>query len=417
MVQNAGEAERHLDYALKNSSIDDPTESVWKTVQLPKSWTCQGFDFPIYSNITQPWQAKYDSNVPVPQAPTNYNPVGIYKKKFTPDSAMLAGGRHTYIEFDGVESAYYVYLNGNAVGYSEDSFSPHRFDITSYLKEGENDLVVEVHKFCDGTWFEDQDMIYDGGIFRDVFLVSAPDVEIRDYTVHTDVNTSQNSSSLTIDLDIRNRTGNDRSGWKVKAEAFDEDGVNILGDNTAAAFSVKAMSSGTAKIETVVNDPKFWSAEHPDIYALVLTLIDDSGNEQAPPRKGDTHQTNHHYPENPIADNHGDDATAILIGPAFYRGQHHGRYHQERTAEYGSKQGQDGSKDGNDDFRTMLPLQYLTQHATKKNQVAGSLYQRKIRQRNQRMLLNPAIGTAHCLVGIRQGIIHHAIDYCKSRCG
>ncbi|EWM55221.1 glycoside hydrolase family 2 TIM barrel-domain containing protein [Ruminococcus flavefaciens] len=280
VVQNAGEAERHLDYALKNSSIDDPTESVWKTVQLPKSWTCQGFDFPIYSNITQPWQAKYDSNVPVPQAPTNYNPVGIYKKKFTPDSAMLAGGRHTYIEFDGVESAYYVYLNGNAVGYSEDSFSPHRFDITSYLKEGENDLVVEVHKFCDGTWFEDQDMIYDGGIFRDVFLVSAPDVEIRDYTVHTDVNTSQNSSSLTIDLDIRNRTGNDRSGWKVKAEAFDEDGVNILGDNTAAAFSVKAMSSGTAKIETVVNDPKFWSAEHPDIYALVLTLIDDSGNEQ-----------------------------------------------------------------------------------------------------------------------------------------
>ena len=128
VVQNAKEAESHINYALNNKYIDDPNESIWKTVQLPKSWTCQGFDFPIYSNINEPWQAKYDSNVPVPQAPTNYNPVGIYKKIFTPDSSMLESGRRIYIEFDGVESAYYVYLNGKAVGYSEDSFSPHRFD-------------------------------------------------------------------------------------------------------------------------------------------------------------------------------------------------------------------------------------------------------------------------------------------------
>ena len=280
VVQNAQEAERHLDYALKNSCIDDPTESIWKTVQLPKSWTCQGFDFPIYSNIGEPWQAKYDSNVSVPQAPTNYNPVGIYKKNFTPDSAMLTGGRKTYIEFDGVESAYYVYLNGNAVGYSEDSFSPHRFDITPYLKEGENDLVVEVHKFCDGTWFEDQDMIYDGGIFRDVFLVSAPDVQIRDYTVHTNVDTAKNGSSLTIDLDLRNCSGSDTSGWSVKAEAYDADGSNILSSDASASVSVKAFGNSTARIETYVSDPKLWSAEHPNLYALVLTLTDGSGNQQ-----------------------------------------------------------------------------------------------------------------------------------------
>ena len=280
VVQNAKDAERHIDYALNNKYIDDPNESIWKTVQLPKSWTCQGFDFPIYSNINEPWQAKYDSNVPVPQAPTNYNPVGIYKKIFTPDSSMLESGRRIYIEFDGVESAYYVYLNGKAVGYSEDTFSPHRFDITSYLQEGENDLVVEVHKFCDGTWFEDQDMIYDGGIFRDVFLVSAPETQIRDYTVHTNVNTENNSSSLTIDLDLRNACGNDRSDWKVKAEAFDENGVNVLGGGSDAGFSLKAWSDGTARIETYAENIRLWSAEHPDLYALVLTLYDNHGNEQ-----------------------------------------------------------------------------------------------------------------------------------------
>ena len=94
---------------------------------------------------------------------------------------MRQSGRRIYIEVDGVESAYYVYVNGKAVGYSEDTFSPHRFDITDVITNGENTLAVEVHKFCDGTWFEDQDMIYDGGIFRDVFIVSAPDVQIRDY--------------------------------------------------------------------------------------------------------------------------------------------------------------------------------------------------------------------------------------------
>ena len=280
VVQNAKEAESHINYALNNKYIDDPNESIWKTVQLPKSWTCQGFDFPIYSNITQPWQAKYDSNVPVPQAPTNYNPVGIYKKIFTPDSSMLESGRRVYIEFDGVESAYYVYLNGKAVGYSEDTFSPHRFDITSYLQEGENDLVVEVHKFCDGTWFEDQDMIYDGGIFRDVFLVSAPETQIRDYAVHTNVNTANSSSSLTIDLDLRNSSGNDRSDWKVKAEAFDENGVNVLESGSETGISLRAWSDGTARIETSAENIKLWSAEHPDLYALVLTLTDNRGNVQ-----------------------------------------------------------------------------------------------------------------------------------------
>ena len=121
-----------------------------------------------------PWQE--GDNASVPQAPTNYNPEGFYRKEFTVNPSMLQENGRVLISFQGVESAYYVYVNGHEVGYSEDSYRPHEFDITDYLNpQGEvNTLAVEVHKFCDGTWMEDQDMIYDGGIFRDVYLYSTP---------------------------------------------------------------------------------------------------------------------------------------------------------------------------------------------------------------------------------------------------
>ncbi|MBP0968153.1 MAG: hypothetical protein J5722_10985 [Oscillospiraceae bacterium] len=203
VVQNAGEAE-----PLLNAGAMKPGYSAgngWKTVTLPDSWTGQGFDFPIYTNVGLPWQSAYDGNVPCPQAPTNYNPVGLYRKTFTVSPEMLADNRRITVHFEGVESAYYVYVNGMEVGYSEDTFSPHRFDITDYLTEGENLIAVEVHKFCDGTWFEDQDMIYDGGIFRDVFMISVPLVSFADYTVVTDLDDNYKNAALNLSVSVRNR--------------------------------------------------------------------------------------------------------------------------------------------------------------------------------------------------------------------
>jgi len=278
VVQNSREAQSHINAGCFNPDFKPGNE--WKTVQLPKSWTMQGFDFSIYTNVGQPWQAKYDSNVPVPQAPTNYNPVGLYRKKFTVSSGMIQSGRHVYIEFDGVESAYYVYVNGKAVGYSEDTFSPHRFDITDVITNGENTLAVEVHKFCDGTWFEDQDMIYDGGIFRDVFIVSAPDVQIRDYTVRTDLDSTYTNADLEITLDIRNLSGGAKSGWSVVAEAYDEAGNEILNGASVKLDSITTGKDSKGVIKTTVKSPKLWSAEIPNLYALVLKLIDDAGTEQ-----------------------------------------------------------------------------------------------------------------------------------------
>ena len=280
VVQNSQQAQDHINAGCFQPDYQPSADQGWKTVQLPRSWTCQGFDYSIYTNINQPWQAKYDSNVPVPQAPTNYNPVGLYRKKFTVGSSLRQSGRRICIEFDGVESAYYVYVNGQAVGYSEDTFSPHRFDITDYLTGGENTLAVEVHKFCDGTWFEDQDMIYDGGIFRDVFLLSTPDVQIRDYTVRTYLDDTYTSAALEISLDIRNLSGSARNGWSVAAEAFDEAGNNILSGASVKLDELISGRDSSAVIRANVSSPKLWSAETPNIYALVLSLKDSSGNVQ-----------------------------------------------------------------------------------------------------------------------------------------
>lgn len=281
VVQNASQAQKYLDGGFMNSGYFTNPADGWKNVELPKSWTCQGFDFPIYANVVMPWQSKYNEYVPCPSAPNNYNPVGLYRKTFNVDSAIKVSGRRVYIEFDGVESAYYVYINGKEVGYSEDTFSPHRFDITDYLNDGENTLAVEVHKFCDGTWFEGQDMIYDGGIFRDVFLVSTPDVRINDYTVRTDLDNSYKNAELHLSIDIANITSSGRSGWTVEASAYDESGNNILSGANGSVTSIPDMgqwSSQTVQVSIPVTAPKLWSAEDPNLYALVLTLKDDKGN-------------------------------------------------------------------------------------------------------------------------------------------
>ncbi len=274
VVDNQDEAVPFIEAGFMNPGYAMKADDGWKTVELPDSWTVQGFDYPIYTNVQMPWQGEWKN---APEAPEKYNPVGLYRTEFTLGPEMTAGGRHVYIQFDGVESAYYVYMNGREVGYSEDSFSPHRFDVTEYLTGGVNTLAVEVHKFCDGTWFEDQDMIYDGGIFRDVFLVSRSPINIADYTVRTELDDGCQNASLDIDLDVRNLTSAPRRGWKVTAAVLDEDGTNILADGEMNLGTLEAEDVSVFKFSRYIAAPKLWSAEEPNLYALVLTLSDESG--------------------------------------------------------------------------------------------------------------------------------------------
>lgn len=282
VVQNQSQAEKFYlgDNTFMSADFVKDEADGWKDIKLPLSWTREGqdFDFSIYTNVQMPWQSRYDSNVSVPTAPTNYNPVGLYRKTFTLSDEMKADNRRIYISFQGVESAYYVYVNGKEVGYSEDSYSPHRFDITDYLIEGENLLAVKVHKFCDGTWFEDQDMIYDGGIFRDVYLTSEPLVKIEDYVVVTDLDEDYEDAVLSISADIRNLSTEDQSGWTIDVQAIDEAGNDILGGASIPVSEVASTETATFTADIDVENPKLWSAEKPNLYALVLTLKDGNGN-------------------------------------------------------------------------------------------------------------------------------------------
>ena len=282
VVQNETLANEMMteDHAFYKTDFTQGEGEDWKSVTLPQSWTTQGFDFSIYTNTQMPWQSKYDSNVECPAAPTNYNPVGLYRKTFTIDDSLRGSDRRIYLDFRGVESAYYVYVNGKEVGYSEDTFSPHKFDITDYVNmDGENLLAVKVHKFCDGTWFEDQDMIYDGGIFRDVYLTSAPLVQIQDYHYTTTLDASYTNAVLNIEADIRNLSSTVSQGWTLSASAYDRSGTALFTDEEVSVPVLASTKTNTVSLSTVVKNPKLWSAEDPNLYALVITLKDGNGKE------------------------------------------------------------------------------------------------------------------------------------------
>lgn len=260
-------------------------------LQLPASWTYFGFDYPVYTNVPMPWQG--DQNIECPEVPTDYNPVGFYRKKFVVDDGLYSNNGRIYLTFAGVESAYYVYVNGYAVGYSEDSFGSHSFDITDFLNpQGEeNILAVEVHKFSDGTWMEDQDFIYDGGIFRDVYLYAKPLVNLKDYTVQTELDEDYQGANLNIDnVNITNLSDSDIQNYVVTVQLYDENGTNILEDRPEAEILVDEISAksevgkfdteertisdsyGTLKTSIYVENPKLWSSEDPNLYTLVLSL-------------------------------------------------------------------------------------------------------------------------------------------------
>ncbi|WP_203527761.1 sugar-binding domain-containing protein [Clostridium thermarum] len=172
----------------------------WDEINVPGHWQLQGYDYPQYTNITYPWEGKED--IKPPFAPVKYNPVGQYVTYFSvPDQWK---GQPVYISFQGVESAFYVWVNGDFVGYSEDTFDPAEFDITPYLREGSNKLAVEVYRWCDASWLEDQDFWRLSGIFRDVYLYSTPQYHIYDFSAHADLDENYEDGRLIIKAKVTN---------------------------------------------------------------------------------------------------------------------------------------------------------------------------------------------------------------------
>jgi len=258
-------AERPVDFYKEDFDITS-----WKEIPVPSDWQMQGYDYPIYVNITYPYKAD------PPFIPKDYNPVGSYKHKFTVPAEWQ--GKRIVLHFGGVNSAAYYWLNGVKLGYSEDSKTPVEFDVTDKLKDGENTLAIEVYRWCDGSYLEDQDFFRLSGIERDVFLYATPRIHMYDYFVQTDLINNYTDALLSVVVDIKNYFPAFKSGdYTVELKLTDKNNTILASGKQKALINLK--ESAKLSINCTVNNPLKWTAETPDLYQLILILSDKSGKE------------------------------------------------------------------------------------------------------------------------------------------
>ena len=246
----------------------------WDEIKVPSHWQLQGYDYPHYTNVRYPWDER--ENIKPPFAPTKYNPVGQYVRTFTLKDSWQ--DQPVYISFQGVESAFYVWVNGDFVGYSEDTFTAAEFDITPYLVEGENKVAVEVYRWCDASWLEDQDFWRMSGIFRDVYLYSTPPVHVYDFFVTTDLDEKYQDATLQIKAKVTNYYEENVGSVSFQAMLYDQNHNEVLVKPIEAQVDINDKKMVQLDVSTLVENPLKWSAEHPNLYTLVISLLDDQGN-------------------------------------------------------------------------------------------------------------------------------------------
>lgn len=269
-------------------------DSGWTNIPVPSNWQMQGYDTPIY--LGSGYTFKMDPPRVTDEPPANWtsfdsrDPVGSYRRSFVLPHDW--NGRRVFIHFDGVDSAFYLWVNGVRVGFSKDSRTPAEFDITDALHAGTNQLAAEVYRYSDGSYLEDQDMWRMSGIFRPVYLYSTAAARIRDFAVRTDLDSNYIGASLQIKPELAAKNVS-LSNWTVRAQLFDADGKAVLTnelvhdaeeilnpDFNAKILDVRMPQRGEPKfawLEAHINNPAKWSAETPNLYTVVLTLNDESG--------------------------------------------------------------------------------------------------------------------------------------------
>lgn len=273
----------------------------WDDIRVPAHIQMEGYDIPQYANIQYPWDGRED--VWRDAVPTDFNPVASYVKYFTLPEGFVKNG--LYISFQGVESGFALWLNGSYVGYSEDSFTPSEFDLTPYVKEGENKLALKVFKWTSSSWCEDQDFYRFSGIFRSVYLYTMPKVHVYDLKVQPVVAESLESADLVLDMEICGKAENveksaddakmqnvsakitltgsrddskEGAAGSVSENTIFSETISFQPNNTSDTIRFTDTGAATVHFEQEVNHPNLWSAEHPELYTLTVELFDESGN-------------------------------------------------------------------------------------------------------------------------------------------
>lgn len=229
----------------------------WEDIRVPAHIQMEGYDKPQYVNVQYPWDGH--EAIEPGEIPTQFNPVASYVKYFTVPENMQ--GKRLFVSFQGVESGFALWCNGSYVGYSEDTFTPSEFELTSYLKEGENKLAVQVFKWTSGSWCEDQDFFRFSGIFRDVYLYSIPDTHVSDIRIKTILNDTY-----------------DRGNLEIVLEAIGNGKVELIltrQGEEAARTEVEIKDGQSTVVELTIEQPALWSAEQPNLYDLMIQVTDN----------------------------------------------------------------------------------------------------------------------------------------------
>ena len=250
--------------------------SGWDEITVPSNWQTEGYDYPKYTDTRLPWEGVETPELGV--APVKYNPVGSYRRSFTTPAEW--DGKEILVSFQGVESAFYVWVNGEYVGYSEDSYTPAEFDISSYLNAPgeENSISVQVYRWSDGSYLEDQDFIRLSGIFRDVFLFCKDkEASIFDFNYTTEFDDAYENAVLNAETTLRRYSEEgDAEGYVVEATLFDADDQVVFSQSMGDV--VFDGEEATVTLAVDVESPKQWSAEEPNLYQMVFALKDGEGN-------------------------------------------------------------------------------------------------------------------------------------------
>lgn len=255
---------RPLDF--ERTNFDD---SDWNTIAVPSQWELQGYGVPIYAPFHMPPSVRKKN---MPDIDPQDNPVGSYRHSFKLPKEWQ--GQEIYLQFDGVCSAFYLWLNGNFVGYSQDSMLPAEFYVSPYLKEGENLISVQVYRFSDGTYLENQDMWFLSGIFRSVRLFALPNTAIRDFFLQTVFTNGFDLATLHVCVDLLQHQ---------IAEGSLRLSLQILDGSTPLAetqVQLPDFEQNHAEVELSLNlpDPRLWSAETPHLYEVYLILEEVDGD-------------------------------------------------------------------------------------------------------------------------------------------
>ncbi|MCI8938659.1 MAG: DUF4981 domain-containing protein [Dorea sp.] len=266
---------RNLDETIKGFEQPDFNCRNWSEIRVPAHIQMEGYDTPAYVNTQYPWDGRED--IWDGEIPTEFNPTASYVKYFYVPEHMKE--QSLYVSFQGVESAMALWLNGQYVGYSEDSFTPSDFDLTPFLTKGENKLALQVFKWSSGSWAEDQDFYRFSGIFRDVYLYTKPAVHIDDLKIETLLDDAYAKEELKINVKAQG-TGNVRMVLsEMPLYRFAGSALTDLTEapNKEVAEASFSLSDGGGELTLALEGMKLWSAEEPNLYELLLTVADADG--------------------------------------------------------------------------------------------------------------------------------------------